>query len=284
MSQQALAKEKGMLHLTGITSNQILSLLGDKHSKDCFVPECKNGETWGARDLLKIDAWVLRRTYSPLTIIGYEIKTSRQDFESDQKWTQYLDLCHEFYFACPAGLIRGTDLPSRVGIIWASKDKVHTKRKAQRAEPDKEKLNRLLIYILMSRCKIVANMNDIYADSPKNRLQSMKEWLEQVTAKKELAYFVKGHIREVSETLRRKESDLSSREGYVHQFEQHLARLGITWDSSKTDWHDNQMVDNAIGQLKQSLDIWTVRKMKDTATKMIALADTLEEVYNQKPS
>lgn len=63
MVQQSLVKEKGLLHLNGITSNQILSLLEAKHSKDVFVPECKNGETWGARDLLKIDAWVLRRSY-----------------------------------------------------------------------------------------------------------------------------------------------------------------------------------------------------------------------------
>ncbi len=285
MTQQSLVKEeKGLLHLNGITASQILSLLEDKHSKDVFVPECKNGETWGARDLLKIDAWVLRRSYSPLTIIGYEIKTSRQDFEQDQKWTSYLDLCHEFFFVCPAGLIRSTDLPSRVGIIWASKDKLHTKHKAERIEPDTAKINRLLIYILMSRCKIVANMNEIYTETPKDKLQQLKEATEQANTKKELAYFIKGHIREVSEALHKKETDLSYRENYVHQFEQHLARLGITWNSTKNDWQDNQMVDNAIGQLKQSLDIWTLRNMKETARKMTEVADILEKSYNQKLS
>ncbi len=284
MTQQSLIKEKGLLHLNGITASQILALLQSKHSQDVFVPECKNGETWGARDLLKIDAWVLRRTYSPLTIIAYEIKTSRQDFEQDQKWTTYLDLCHELYFVCPAGLIRATDLPSRVGIIWASKDKIHTKHKAERAEPDRDKLNRLLIYILMSRCKIVANMNEIYTEPQKDRLLLLKEATEQAITKKELAYFVKGHIRELSEILHKKEADLSYRENYVHQFEQHLARLGITWDSAKNEWHDNQMVDNAISQLKQSLDIWTLRNMQDTGKKMIELATTLQDAYNQKES
>jgi hypothetical protein len=88
--------------------------------KDVFITECKNGETWGARDLYKLDAWVLKRTYSPLTTIGYEIKVSRSDFENDQKWTNYIDLCHEFFFVCPGGLIRATDLPSSVGLIWVS--------------------------------------------------------------------------------------------------------------------------------------------------------------------
>ncbi len=281
MIQQSLIKEKGILHLNGISTSQILSLLADKHSKDCFVPECKNGETWGARDLLKIDAWVLRRSYSPLTILGYEIKTSRQDFEQDQKWTGYLDLCHELYFACPAGLIRATDLPSRVGIVWASKDKLHTKHKAERVEPDIKKLNALLIYLLMSRCKIVANMNEIYDSPPKDKIQQIREFLEGENSKKELAYFVRGHIRELATALGKKEADLSYRENYVKQFEQHLTRLGITWDSTSNNWHDNQMVDNAIGQLKQSLDVWTLRNMKETARKMTDIADLLEKAYSQ---
>lgn len=281
MAQQSLIKEKGILHLNGITSSQILSLLADKHSKDCFVPECKNGETWGARDLLKIDAWVLKRSYSPLTIIGYEIKTSRQDFENDQKWTGYLDLCHELYFVCPAGLIRATDLPSRVGIVWASKDKLHTKHKAERVEPDTKKLNSLLIYLLMSRCKIVANMNEIYDSPQKDRLQQMREWLDDENSKKELAYFVKGHIREMSTAIGKKESDLSYRESYVKQFESHLARLGITWDSTNNNWQDNHKVDEAISQLKASLDIWTLRNMQETGKRMTELAYALEKAYNQ---
>jgi len=69
-----------------VTSGDILKLLASKHAGDVLVDECKNGQSWG-RNLLKMDAWVLRRTWSPLTTIGYEIKVSRQDFEADQKWT-----------------------------------------------------------------------------------------------------------------------------------------------------------------------------------------------------
>ncbi len=86
----------------------------------------------------------------------------------------------------------------------------------------------------------------------------------------------------MSEALHKKETDLSYRENYVHQFEQHLARLGITWNSTKNDWQDNQIVDNAISQLKQSLDIWTLRNMKETGHKMAEIAIMLENAYNQK--
>ena len=51
----AIQNNKGTLSLTGISSNQILSLLFKKHSNDIIVPECKNGETWDAKDILKRD-------------------------------------------------------------------------------------------------------------------------------------------------------------------------------------------------------------------------------------
>ena len=36
-------------------------------------------------------------------LIFVEIKSCRADFECDQKWTEYLDYCDEFYFATPQG-------------------------------------------------------------------------------------------------------------------------------------------------------------------------------------
>ena len=87
-----------------ITANKIQSLLAVKHSKDIFVPECKDGPTHTA-DHLRMDAWVMKRSWVRPLSIGYEIKISRQDFLNDQKWHSYLNYCNEFYFVCPAGLI-----------------------------------------------------------------------------------------------------------------------------------------------------------------------------------
>jgi len=278
MVQKSLIKEKGILRLNGINANQILELLQNKHIKDVVIPECKNGETWGARDLLKLDAWVLRRSYSPLTTIGYEIKTSRADFEKDQKWTGYLDLCHEFYFVCPAGLIRATDLPSRVGILWASKgNRLYTKRKSERVEPDVKKLNRLLIYVVMARSKIVANMYMLDVEE-KSRTQQIREAVEKANEQKELAYFIRGHIRKLYEELTKKEADLSYRERNVEDFERQLARLGITWDSERADWQDNQRVQQEIAGLKKVLDHWTLQKMRNTANQMIEFVNTVERL------
>lgn len=278
-----VSREKGILRLNGITSGQILSLLKARHSNDVIVPECKNGETWGVRDLVKMDAWVLVRTYTPLTTIGYEIKCSRQDFEQDQKWTKYLDLCHQFYFVCPAGLIRATDLPSQVGIIWASKDRLHTKRKAERVKPDTEKLSRLLIYVVMARSNIVDSMYErgVEPVGPKSWLEQKREWVETAQAKKELAFFIKGHVRELQEILRKKEEALASRESYVKNFESRLARLGIKWDSEKRDWQDSYRVESEIDLLKQQIDYQTLQNMRTAGRALTELVEVIDGYRKQ---
>jgi hypothetical protein len=69
-----LKKSKGLTFFTDITADQIKGLLESKHVNDCFYKECKNGATWSATHLLKLDAWAMKKSYSPLSTIGYEIK------------------------------------------------------------------------------------------------------------------------------------------------------------------------------------------------------------------
>lgn len=282
MTQHSLIKEKGVTRLNGIDSRLIVSLLRDRHIKDVFVPECKNGETWGARDLLKMDAWVLRRSYSPLTTIGYEVKCSRQDFEQDQKWTGYLDLCHLFYFVCPAGLIRATDLPQSIGIIWVSSShKLRVKRKAERSDPDSEKLNRLLIYVLMARCNIVDNMYAVGTEPLKDNLQLIREAVERANERQELAYFVKGHIRDMYEQTKKIDRDIKDREDTLKRFEDKLARLGITWDSNQNQWQEASRVQNEIEMLNKNIDNYTIDRMRTLASQLTGAVEMITR-YREK--
>ncbi len=57
-------------------------------------------------------------------IIIVEIKCARGDLLGDQKWTEYLEYCDRFFWACPAGFdcspIDGEAfLPERTGLIIA---------------------------------------------------------------------------------------------------------------------------------------------------------------------
>ncbi len=258
-----VVKEGGKEHLTGITSAEILALLAEKHAGDVFIPECKDGETWAADGLLKLDAWAMKRSWSPLTTIGYEIKVSRQDFEQDEKWMRYTDLCHQFYFVCPSGLIREEDLPKGIGLMWVSKaGNLHTKRKAEASEPNTEKWNGLLVYALMSRSQIVANMHKVYGGEP-TRMEAMEAVVEEANKRGQLAEFVTGHIRERCEAAQKTERGIADREYHVKDFTERLAAVGIVWDAEKRNWEETMHVHNEIDLLRNRVTQQVLFKMQN---------------------
>jgi hypothetical protein len=88
-----------------------------------FLTEVKTGPTWfaGPGELLKIDAVAIRKSWSHPIINAYEVKVSRSDFLGDLKWPGYLPYCHRFYWACPTGLIKDTEVSEQAGLIYVSK-------------------------------------------------------------------------------------------------------------------------------------------------------------------
>ncbi|KKN14172.1 hypothetical protein LCGC14_0998810 [marine sediment metagenome] len=259
----------------GITSAEILILLKAKHAGDVFISECKNGETWAADGLLKLDAWVMKRSYSPLATIGYEIKVDRTDFERDEKWPEYAELCHQFYFVCPAGLIREEDLPKGIGLMWVSKArKLHTRRKAVASEPDIQKWNSLLVYALMSRSRIVANARAIYGDDP-THMEAMRAVVEEANERRELAKFVTGHIRERCEVAQKTERSISDREYHVKDFTERLAALGIAWNAEERNWEQTAHIHNEIDLLQNRVTQGVLFKMQSIGR---LLGETVTEI------
>lgn len=168
----------------------IKSCLRQKHSKDLVVEECKNGSTTMGSHL-RMDMWVMPRSWTKPACTAYEIKVSRSDFLRDEKWPGYLDLCNSFYFACPSGLIQPEELPDSVGLMWLSKTgtRMYTKRKApQRDVTIPESLWR---YVLMCRATIESE----------RRFQTdrdyWEQWLEHERVDQEFG-------RHVGETIRRR--------------------------------------------------------------------------------
>lgn len=74
-----------------IRAELLIQLLRKRHEKDLLVSECKTGSTWISNGCRRLDAWVLKRTWSPVTMIGYEVKVSRSDFVNDMKWLRELE-------------------------------------------------------------------------------------------------------------------------------------------------------------------------------------------------
>lgn len=100
MSELAKVKEQANSEVFGRrrTGRLLLSLIYffSKRKYSCYTE--LGVKRWGRRriDFIAIN---LRQE-----IIGVEVKQSIQDLRNDNKWEDYLDYCHKFYFCIPEDL------------------------------------------------------------------------------------------------------------------------------------------------------------------------------------
>ena len=90
-------------------AEEIKQYLKDGSYNDIFVPEF----TWGD---LRIDA--IKIDMKHRWIRGYEIKVSKQDFDKDNKWSEYSEFCSSLCVVCPEGLIQRDEIEKPFGLIW----------------------------------------------------------------------------------------------------------------------------------------------------------------------
>lgn len=186
-----------------MTSYVIQKLLKSRHSKDVYVPECKNGSTW-FQNHLRLDGLSIARSWVNPVVTGYEIKVSRSDFMQDDKWHMYLDYCNMFYFVCPTGLIQPEELPENIGLLWVSKNGKRLYKKKKAAYRDKDIPSELYKYILISRCEI----KDPGYYQQNYNIEYWQKWLEKKEYNQEFGYTVKGSIRKiVQEQIEKVESE-----------------------------------------------------------------------------
>jgi hypothetical protein len=108
----------------------ITKALQQKHDNlgDIFASQVKLGSA-GSKIM---DAVAIKRTWSPVTIIAYEIKVSRQDFLHDQKHPVYMDNCNLFYFVTLKDIVKEGEIPEGAGHMIYSPEtgKLRTVKKA----------------------------------------------------------------------------------------------------------------------------------------------------------
>lgn len=117
-----------------VTSMEIKRALSEKHCKDFFLTEVKNGSTYfpppGGLHIL--DGLAIKISWTAPCFTGYEIKVSRSDFLRDAKFFTYEALVNELYIVCPKGMIDRNELPDNIGLMYydAESKKIITKKKA----------------------------------------------------------------------------------------------------------------------------------------------------------
>lgn len=99
-----------------VSEKVITQALNDRYSKGLdhvFARQVKLGSA-GSKI---IDAVAIKKTWSPVTVIGHEIKISRQDFLGDNKYPEYMKACTNFYFVCVNGIADKSEVPKDVGLM-----------------------------------------------------------------------------------------------------------------------------------------------------------------------
>lgn len=210
-----------------VTANNIIELLAEKHADDVFVRECKSGQTWGAKHL-RLDAWVMRKSWAKPKVTGYEIKVSRGDFSADEKWHEYLRLCNQFYWVCPYNLIQPNEVPSGTGLLWVSKagTRIYTKIKA--SWNDVTVPESLYRYILMSRCKILEPDEHLDEESEDGY---WKRWLDKRREDQIIGMMVSRRVAQILTELRTEQFELQGKVNKYERIKDHLRDLGIDPDS-----------------------------------------------------
>ena len=251
------------------SAQQIIKALKQRHRDDVVFSEMTMGAAGGRR----LDFWALKKSWSPVNAIGYEVKVSRADFLNDDKWPAYLGCCHQFYFACPWKLIMPDELPKEVGLMWMTQTgSMQIKKKAQRKAPDANDFQNALIRAAWGK----------YSDTqPRSRLEVAEMHRQRVEAAEIGRHTAQMLGRKNSESFRRlsKKSDdavrLASSLEYVHEW---TKEKGIDLSKPlKSTWGGRQTVKGQLDQLFGSISKDTLADIDKLRNQLSLLIEKANE-------
>jgi hypothetical protein len=266
-------------------ASEIVQRLAERHSKDVFVSECKDGPTWAANHL-RLDAWAMTRSWVKFCTYGYEIKVSRSDFIKDAKLQNYLPLCNLLFVVAPAGVVLAMDeLPEGVGLLSASPahSRLITKKKAAFREiPDPVDLYR---YVLMSRVRIAGHDIMRYGMSGQDSADFWAKWLIRREVNQDLGRHVSQKLREtinkkIEEVTERMSAVMTENEHY-REIKEILESFGISTRCSPSTWEVQRKLkaykDGFPEELKQILE-----RSKRDASDFMRSVDELTKALSEQ--
>ena len=223
-----------------MTSDQIMDLLARRHADDVFVSECKTGKSQGYNHS-RLDAWAALKSWAHPCVFGYEVKVSRGDFLKDEKWRAYLDVCNQFYFVCPPGIIDPAEVPRDAGLLYASKNAamLYTKKKAPHRDMMKPPVD-VLWYILYSRAKI--DREYVPSDEAGGRRGVLRQWLAAKSDGQELSYLVRGRIQKIVNDTREENKRLRMENEMFADIRNMMIEMGVV----PSRWRGRQDVEKIL--------------------------------------
>jgi len=211
--ERTVAVKRTVRSVTKVREADILKALSKKHDQnDAFFTHVKNGRTQAAQtgELAIIDAVAIAKSWARPVIRGYEVKVERSDFLRDIKWHKYFDMCHEFSFVCPVGMIQPEELPAEAGLIYYNPEKQSLYTKKKSVYRSIEMPVDMLWYIIISQAK--SDRHPFYS-STREYLQA---WVEDKEDRQKLGGWVSEKLQRIAEKIPTLERSLE-REKATHE-------------------------------------------------------------------
>ncbi len=251
-----------------ITAGRVMNLLAVRHSDDVFVAECT-----AKPKSFRMDAWAMRTSYSRPAIWGYEVKVSRRDFVQDNKWSEYMDHCNEFYFVSPSGVIDPSEVPEEAGLIWVAQTgtRLYTKKKAPRR---KVKIpEQFWRYLVMKGWSTPRQMD--YDDAR----EYWRKWLEN----RELDWRFGHHVsKAIAETVEKEVTKVARENKHLkHENAQYESIKGMLEEMglsvSDSSWHVRQKLD----EIRSGVDKEMKRKVESALRSLQGMMEVINEIENR---
>ena len=253
-------------------AKDIIDLLAIKHSKDIFIPECKDGPSQNCSHA-RMDAWAMRRSWSKPCVWAYEIKTSRADFLADNKWHKYLDYCNQFYFVAPTGVIQDGEIPDSVGYMKVASmgTRLFTKKKAPYR--DIEIPDALWRHILMSRTAVVGEYDPRHVD----RRAMCREWLLQKAEDRTLGYEVGRSVAQRVATIEAENHRLTTEHAQCEVVAAKLKALGLDGGAATNNYVWQEEERKIAGEMPYGM-AWNLKQTIKDLAKTLKTVNELEKL------
>jgi hypothetical protein len=255
-----------------MTASDLLAMLAQRHSGDVFVPECKDGPSQ-TRAHLRLDAWALVKTWSPITTIGYEIKVDRNDWRRDDKIHNYMPLCHLLYVVAPPKLVPVEELPAGVGLMEpvGKAGRIQVKRKAARREIQLPA--ELMVYVLMCRTKITREHGAPVED--RNwRTEQLREWVNGKEERRALSSAVSKKIQAAFDSLRFEVDEQRRRNDELDATRKRMVEMGFDPTQPMHSWD----VRRKLEAFNCAVDDRTIDQMQAMSRTLGTITDTLQRI------
>ena len=190
-----------------------------------FMTQVKNGATFSSSDLLILDGVAVSKSWVKQRIVGYEIKVSRWDFLQDKKRPYYMQYVNDFYFICPADMIKKEEMAENVWLKYVYEDgsiKTIKKAKFMNNPPCVD----MLWYIIMSKLTSEVWRRGYRGD--------IEKFIEEKWSARDLG---RRFSSKLINKLQKLEQEIIIKEESLKEYDETLLKLDNYFKQLQTDWH-----------------------------------------------